>query len=171
MFGDVPANAASEQDRHPAPDRAEAERAVALMEEMSADLRGCAVLGPDGKALAASGAPEPWAEAGRGLLAAADAAREGSRAEHVHVATEDGEAFAFRHGDLAMLAVTERFTLASLVLFDMRTTLRDLADGEVRDRRAPGRGAPATPAEAPLEEAVADPTATEQGAGDAEAES
>jgi hypothetical protein len=40
-----------------------------------------------------------------------------------------------------MVAVTERFALASLVLFDMRTVLRDLASGNgVPDRRAPGPG-------------------------------
>ena len=37
------------------------------------------------------------------------------------------EAFAVREGDLAMVAVTERFTLASLMIFDMRAVLRDLA--------------------------------------------
>jgi hypothetical protein len=42
------------------------------------------------------------------------------------VATEDGEAFAVRHEDLAMVAVAERFTLASLMIFDMRAVLRDL---------------------------------------------
>jgi hypothetical protein len=39
-----------------------------------------------------------------------------------------------------MLAVTDRFTLASLVVTDMRVVLRDLAAGEAgRDRRAPER--------------------------------
>ena len=51
----------------------------------------------------------------------------GDRAESVHVGTEDGEVFAVRHGELAMVAVSERFTLASLMLFDMRMALRELA--------------------------------------------
>ena len=42
------------------------------------------------------------------------------------MATEDGEAFAVRQGELAMVAVAERFTLASLMIFDMRAVLRDL---------------------------------------------
>jgi hypothetical protein len=46
------------------------------------------------------------------------------------VATEDGEAFAVRLEELAMVAVTERFTLASLVIFDMRAVLRDLVRKE-----------------------------------------
>lgn len=120
--------------------RREAERGVGLMEEMSVGLRGCAILDGRGRALAASGENELWAEAGSAFLAAADAARRGAQAQQVHVATEDGEVFAVRHGELAMVAVTERFPLASLVTSDMRVILRDLAAGEVVDRRAPGRG-------------------------------
>lgn len=104
---------------------------------MSPDLRGCAVLDARGEALAASGDPERWAAAGAELLAAADAAG-GEPVIQAHVATEDGEAFAVREGDLAMVAVADRFTLASLMLFDMRTVLRDLASGGgIPDRRAP----------------------------------
>ena len=103
---------------------------------MSVDLRGCAVLDGGGNELASTGGAG-WARAGAAFLKAADAA-EGDRAARVHVATEDGEAFAVRDGDLAMVAVTERFTLASLMLFDMRTVLHDLVSGNgVPDRRAP----------------------------------
>jgi len=104
-----------------------AEAAVGRLAEMSTDLRGCAVLDLQGRALAAVGGdPERWAEAGAALLAAADAAG-GEPITHVHVATEDGEAFAVRHEGLAMVAVAERFALASLMVFDMRAVLRDLA--------------------------------------------
>jgi hypothetical protein len=106
-----------------------AERALVRMREMSADLRGCAILGPDGMVLAATGDPERWGEAATELLAAADAAR-GEPVVRAHVATEDGDAFALREGALAMVAVADRFTLASLMLFDMRAVLRDLAAGE-----------------------------------------
>jgi hypothetical protein len=78
--------------------------------------------------LAATGAPDGWGSAANELLSAADSAGD-EPAGHVHVATEDGEAFAVRHDDLAMVAVTERFTLASLVIFDMRAVLRDLVKG------------------------------------------
>ena len=115
-----------------APDEAEAATAVARMREMSADLRGCAILGADGRVLAATGDPERWGAAAAELLAAADSAR-GEPAARVHVATADGEAFAIREGGLAMVAVANRFTLASLMLFDMRAILRDLA-------AAPGNG-------------------------------
>jgi hypothetical protein len=128
---------------------ADAELAVARIGEMSPDLQGCAVLDAAGDAIAASGGGGDWASAGAALLAAADAA-DGSPAWQVHVATEDGEAFAVREGGLAMVAVANRFTLASLMLFDMRTVLRDLASGNgVPDRRAPDPGEAAAASEPP----------------------
>jgi hypothetical protein len=94
---------------------------------LSRDFRGCAVLGPDG-VVAATGDAERWAESGKALLEAADRAA-GEPATHAHVATEEGEAFAVRESGLEMIAVTERFALASLVLADMRATLREAAAG------------------------------------------
>src|SRR3954447_5873398 len=105
---------------------AEASAAVARMREMSVDLRGCAILAADGRVLAASGDGERWGGAGAEFLAAADSARDEPVAR-VHVATSDGEAFALRESGLAMVAVADRFALASLMLFDMRAVLRDLA--------------------------------------------
>src|SRR3954453_5259495 len=102
-----------------------AEAAVGRLREMSADLRGCALIGAGGQVLAATGDADRWGPAPAELLSAADAAGD-EPASHVHVATEDGEAFALRHEDLALVAVTERFTLVSLMIFDMRAVLRDL---------------------------------------------
>jgi hypothetical protein len=107
----------------------QAERAVRRLEEMAADLRGCALLDSEGEVLAASGEAErrdEWREASADLLTAADAARD-EPARHVHVATEDGEVFAIRDRGLTMVAVAERFTLASLLVSDIRTVLRELA--------------------------------------------
>ena len=112
-----------------APGGEAAEAAVARLTEMSPDLRGCAVLDGEGRARAASGDPGAWATAGAALMAAADEA-DGEPASHVHVATEDGEAFAVRHEGLVMVAVAERFTLASLMIFDIRAVLRDLGRGD-----------------------------------------
>jgi hypothetical protein len=103
-----------------------AEAAVARLREMSADMRGCALLDDGGEVLAATGDPELWSAPAAELLAAADAAGDEPAAQ-VHVGTEDGEAFALRHEGLAMVVVAERFALASLMLFDMRAILRDLA--------------------------------------------
>lgn len=104
-----------------------AESALAFLTEMSPDLRGAAILGPEGDVLAATGdEPERWREDAAALFAAADAA-EDAPVEQVHIATEQGEVFAIRNAGFAAIAVTERFALASLMLFDMRSTLRQLA--------------------------------------------
>jgi hypothetical protein len=109
-----------------APTLSDAGRAVSYLEEISAEMRGCAILSEDGDVLAASGNLDRWGEAARELIAAADAAG-GEPVAHAHVATGDGEAFCVREGGLVAVAVAERFTLASLMLFDMRITLRELA--------------------------------------------
>ncbi|MCD6016431.1 MAG: hypothetical protein K0R88_2515 [Solirubrobacterales bacterium] len=121
------------------PTVADAEVAVARLTAMSSDLRGCVILAADGSALAASGELEPWERAAREVLAAADAAA-GEPASHAHVGTEDGEVFAVRHRGFALIAASDRFALASLMLSDMRAVLRELA-------RAPG-AAPARDARA-----------------------
>jgi predicted regulator of Ras-like GTPase activity (Roadblock/LC7/MglB family) len=107
--------------------------ALAFLTEMSPDLRGAAILGADGSVLAASGDAERWREDAAALLALADRA-DPEPAEQIHVATEQGEVFALRHEGFAAIAVTERFALASLMFFDMRSTLRELA------RASGGRG-------------------------------
>lgn len=112
----------------PAPPSGEsAEAALAFLTEMSPDLRGAAVLGADGTVLAATDEePERWADDAAALFSAADAV-EGVPVEQVHIATEQGEVFAIRNAGLAAISVTERFALASLTLFDMRSILRELA--------------------------------------------
>ena len=106
-----------------------AEAALAFLGEMSPDLRGAAILDAAGAVLAARGDPDRWREDAGALFDVADRAG-GEPVEQVHVATEQGEVFALRHGGLAAVAVTERFALASLMFFDMRATLRDLALAE-----------------------------------------
>ncbi len=105
---------------------ASAERALALLTELSPDLRGAAILDRDGAALAAGDRAQRWAEDAAALFSVADRAG-GEPVEQVHIATEQGEVFAIRHAGLAAVAVTERFALSSLLLFDMRSILRDLA--------------------------------------------
>jgi predicted regulator of Ras-like GTPase activity (Roadblock/LC7/MglB family) len=103
-----------------------AQGALAFLTEMSPDLRGAAILAADGSVLAASGEPGRWSEDAALLFAIADGAGE-EPVEQVHVATEQGEVFALRHEGLAAVAVAERFALASLLFFDMRSILRNLA--------------------------------------------
>jgi predicted regulator of Ras-like GTPase activity (Roadblock/LC7/MglB family) len=106
-----------------------AEAALAFLTEMSTDLRGAAVLDSAGAVLAASGERGRWHEDAVALLEVADRAG-GEPVEQVHVATEQGEVFALRHAGLTAVAVSERFALASLLFFDMRSALRDLAGGD-----------------------------------------
>ena len=105
-----------------------AEQALHYLTEMSVDLRGAAILDGNGEVLAASGEAQRWGAAANRLLAAADGA-EGEPVEQVHLATEQGEVFAVRAEGLVALAVTDRFTLASLMAYDMRAVLRDLVCG------------------------------------------
>jgi hypothetical protein len=110
-----------------APSLPDADRTVEYLEEISRELRGCAILSDAGEVLAASGDdPDGWGEAGRELIAAADAAG-GEPVAHAHIATGDGEAFCVREGTYVAVAVTDRFTLASLMIFDIRNALRQLA--------------------------------------------
>jgi hypothetical protein len=110
------------------PSSESAEAALAFLTEMSPDLRGAAILGPAGEVLAATGEQAGrWGEDAEGLFAVADAA-EGVPVEQVHIATEQGEVFALRNAGLAAVAVTDRFALASLMLFDLRSSLRRLAE-------------------------------------------
>jgi len=109
--------------------------ALAYLTEMSPDLRGGAILAADGAVLAASGHADRWREDVATLFEVADRAG-GEPVEQLHVGTEQGEVFALRHEGLAAVAVTDRFALSSLLFFDMRSILRDLAaggDGKGRD--------------------------------------
>lgn len=105
-----------------------AEGALAYLTEMSPDLRGGAILDAEGAVLAASGQPNRWREDAAALLNVADRAGD-EPVEQVHIATEQGEVFALRNAGLTAVAVTDRFALASLMFFDMRSVLRDLAAG------------------------------------------
>lgn len=103
-----------------------AEAALAFLAEMSPDLRGAAIVDSEGVVLAADGEAGRWREQVATLFDVAD--RAGAEpVEQVHVASELGEVFALRHAGLAAVVVADRFALASLLFFDLRSTLRDLA--------------------------------------------
>jgi hypothetical protein len=103
----------------------DAGRALSELEEISPGMRGAAILSEAGELLAASGDPSEWESAAKEILAAADAA--GSEpVSHAHVATADGEVFCVREQGLCAVAVTDRFVLSSLMIFDLRAKLREL---------------------------------------------
>ena len=99
-----------------------ASKALAYLIEISPEMRGCAILDSAGHTLAASGSARAWEDA-------ADAAGD-EPVSHVHVSTGDGDVFLVRAENLSAVAVTERLTLASLVLFDLRSALHGVAAGE-----------------------------------------
>jgi hypothetical protein len=105
-----------------------AEGALAYLTEMSPDLRGGAILDSTGSVLAASDHADRWREDAQALLEVADRAGD-EPVQQIHIATEQGEVFALRHDGLTAIVVTDRFALASLLFFDMRSVLRDLARG------------------------------------------
>ncbi len=114
-----------------------AKAALEFLTEMSPDLRGAAILGPANEVLAGTGEePERWGEDAAALFAVADEA-EAAPVEQVHIATEQGEVFAVRNAGLAAVTVTDRFALASLMLFDMRSTLRQLASPDLGGSEPP----------------------------------
>lgn len=103
-------------------------QAVSYLEEISPEMRGCAILDDGGQVLASSGDGEAWKRVAAKLIEAMDGAG-GEPAAHAHIATGDGEVFCVRHGGIVAVAVTERFVLASLMLLDLRNLLRDLEAG------------------------------------------
>ena len=92
--------------------------ALDYLRELSADIRSGVVLAPGGELLAG---PEELAGAARDLLAAAGDAAE------VHVTTADGAVYAARSDDHAVAVVCGRFALPSLIRYDLRLVLADLA--------------------------------------------
>lgn len=103
-----------------------AERAVERLQEMSLDLRACAILA-HGEVLAESASGDWVAQAAE--LWAATEISERPRATQIHIAAERGEVFAVRTAAVTAIAVCERFALASLMFCDLRAVLRDLRLG------------------------------------------
>jgi hypothetical protein len=92
--------------------------ALDYLRELSADILSGVVLDPDGTLLAG---PEHLADAARDLLEAAPTA------EELHVNTADGAVFAARSGHHALVVVCGRLALPSLIRYDLRLVLADLA--------------------------------------------
>jgi hypothetical protein len=92
--------------------------ALEYLRELSADIRSGVVLDPDGALLAG---PEELAGPARDLLAASGEARE------VQVATATGAVFAARSDRHTVVVVCGRFALPSLIRYDLKLVLADLA--------------------------------------------
>ncbi|MGH2947980.1 MAG: hypothetical protein ACRDPC_17305 [Solirubrobacteraceae bacterium] len=92
--------------------------ALDYLRELSADIRAGVVLGPDGSHLAG---PDALVAPARDLLAASAGAQE------VHVATPGGAVFAARSDRHTVVVVCGRLALPSLIRYDLRLVLSDLA--------------------------------------------
>jgi hypothetical protein len=92
--------------------------ALDYLRQLSADIRAGVVLASDGALLAG---PENLAEPARDLLRAAADAKE------LQVTTADGGVYAARDAQHAIAVVVGRFALPSLIRYDVRLVLGDLA--------------------------------------------
>lgn len=114
----------------PRPGAANAERASAILDRLAAlspDLIDAAIFDADGVQIASSDGSD-WSGGAEQLWAAADGGGHGAGVQ-VHVGTEDGEVFAVRNGAGSIVSTSRRFALASLMLTDLRTALRDFELG------------------------------------------
>jgi predicted regulator of Ras-like GTPase activity (Roadblock/LC7/MglB family) len=107
------------------------ELALQYLGELSTDIKASVVMATDGRIAAAS---KPG-EAGdrlraltRELFERADAA-DSDVVTQVEVATGDGAVYAARDERWTIAVVTGRFALASLMFYDLRNVLGDLAGG------------------------------------------
>jgi len=105
--------------------------ALAYLGELSTDIRAAAVLDESGAVAAHSGFEEGGADQVRGLVAdlyqhAAEAA-DGAAPDQVEVTLPEGSVFALRGHGWTLAVVAGRFALSSLMFFDLRMVIRDLA--------------------------------------------
>lgn len=107
-------------------------RGLPYLLELEPEIRAAALVDGDGVVLeyadGTDGDRPDFRSAAVELLGVVEGAG-GRPFDSCHIASSEAEIFVVREGDLSLVAVTERFVLASLVSFDMRMTLRDLARG------------------------------------------
>ena len=120
----------------------DAAQALADLTEISAQIEAAVIASPEGAPLAST---LPDSAAGALSHAAAELLREaGDRAVSVEAATGEGSVFAARDEAHVILAVTPRGVSSGLVLYDLRTCLRRLAEEAqpAKRKRAPRKKDP-----------------------------
>ena len=100
------------------------ERAADFVEGLSSDVRACVLLDGDGRLVAVDAGHEAD---GQALADLAGALLEHAGAAQVEVSTGAGIVYALRAGGRTLAVVTGRLALSSLVFFDMRRALEELA--------------------------------------------
>ena len=99
-------------------------RAADFVEGLSSDVKACVLLDSGGRLAAVDAGHE---ENGEALAELARALLERAEASQVEVSTGAGIVYALRAGGWTLAAVTGRFALSSLVFYDMRKVLEELA--------------------------------------------
>jgi predicted regulator of Ras-like GTPase activity (Roadblock/LC7/MglB family) len=106
------------------------ELALQYLDQLSTDIRASVVLAADGTRAAASlqgtDGERLGALAAELLSRAADA--DGEVVTQIEVATSDGAVYAARDEQHAIAVVAGRFALASLMFYDLREVLADMAE-------------------------------------------
>jgi predicted regulator of Ras-like GTPase activity (Roadblock/LC7/MglB family) len=107
----------------------DAAQALADLTEISAQIEAAVIVGEDGAPLGSTLADEE--RAGALARAAVDLLQEaGDTVTHVGATTRDGSVFAVREGARIVAAVTSVAAPPGLVLYDLRTCLRRLAEAD-----------------------------------------
>ena len=110
------------------------ELALAYLGELSTDIRGAVLLDKQGSVAARSGFDEDDDEQLEELVgdlfahaATATSAAGEPDANQVEIALPEGSVYALREHGWTLAVVTGRFALSSLMFFDLRMVIRDLA--------------------------------------------
>jgi hypothetical protein len=108
------------------------ELALAYLGELSTDIRAAAVLDEAGAVAAQSGFDEEESDEVRELVTglfdhAATSAAGAPAPTQVEVALPEGSVYALREHGWTLAVVAGRFALSSLMFFDLRMVVRDLA--------------------------------------------
>ncbi len=97
-----------------------------MLSGLEPELRAAAVLAGDREVLASTLDDDAWRQSVVDLAESLEGIGDGDL-DSSHIATEEAEVFTVRESGFSLVAVTERFVLASLTSFDIRMSLRDLA--------------------------------------------
>jgi predicted regulator of Ras-like GTPase activity (Roadblock/LC7/MglB family) len=119
----------------------DADKALAELKTISAQIEEAVVFTSEGEAVASTITAEENASrvvsAGAKLLSEADALRaeDAPPVTQLQAATEDGCVFVVREGETAVVATTGPDPVIGLVMYDLRTCLRALADEPAKPAR------------------------------------
>lgn len=109
----------------------EPNEALAELTDLSSQVADAAFLGESGFVLACTGSPERGEQLARvaaELVSAAEDVRPSAEVARIEVALDDTSVFVVREGGRTAVATTIAEPTAGLVVYDLRTALRRLAD-------------------------------------------